>query len=126
MTQSILFTNNSKLSILVESWKKKCSGLSIMFDELVNPGETITLYSSTGEWYIHHRFVYDNELNYDEVKLRNEWIEFYKSKTGIKTNPFKLGKFRNMSCAQGDFCWMESEYFDAKYVNGVIIFEEIV
>ena len=131
MSHSILFTNNSKMSILLETWMELLHNNEVhkLYEIVIHPQENVEIYSSTGEWYIHHRF--EKTKNTKNARLNQEWFDFYKSKTTkLDDNkiliPYRLGKFRDKPCIQGDFCWIESEYFQAKYVDGVIIFEECV
>jgi len=119
----IKFVNNSNLSIILETWMDGGFGLSGMKSCIIHPQETTTSFSSTGDYYIHHRFEHETY-----IKLKQEWIDFYKSKINDIDykilNPNRLGKLRNKPI-HGKFCWIESKYFQLNYVDGVIIFENI-
>ena len=93
---------------------------------VLHPQDSTRSYSSTGEWYIHNIFEHETE-----IKLKNEWEDFYKSKMMTDNdykiiNTYRLGKVRDKPCISGNYCWMETKYFQANYIDGIIIFEECV
>ena len=65
----------------------------------------------------------------NEIKFKQEWMDFYKSKTNNVDDkiiyPNRLGKFHDKPSVGGQYYWMDNNYFQANYVDDVIIFEEI-
>lgn len=109
MIPTIIFKNNCKiLSIIVSTWMYKMNCLSEYIDIEIPPNTTIELKSSTGEWIIGSLF--------QENKQRNLWKNH-----GLELNP-RIAKFRNNSCATGNYTWnfMDND-FDLVHENGNII-----
>jgi len=104
--KSILFYNSTIFPVFVEGWKRNQT-----YEQFVHPNEHCTVYSESGEWYIHKMFCSDNK----------EALEFWKKMVPEITYSY-LGKFRSEPCYQGDYSWMEYNMFDAVHDNGMIIF----
>ena len=105
----IKIKNNSKLSIVIETWHDHSYGLSRIYAFILHPQESTNSFSSTGEWYITHNFGYKNE-----IKFKQEWMDFYKSKTNNVDDkiiyPNRLGKFRDKPSVGGQYYWMDNNY----------------
>lgn len=125
MSHSSKIKNNSKLSIVIETWHDHSYGLSRMHTFIMHPQESTNSFSSTGEWYITNNF-----RDKSEIKFKQEWMDFYNSKMNDNDDkiiyPNRLGKFRDKPSVGGDYSWMDTNYFQANYVDCVIIFEEYV
>ncbi len=107
MNISTSFTNNSLLPVSLETWQ--CSGtyVSKLNAIYVESGETSSMPSETGEWYVTN-YIYDS-------KMRNKW-----NTAGYNTG-FEIGKFRNTPCVKGDFVWTYSKDFQLEYMNGNVV-----
>ena len=113
MTDTMKFHNNTKLPIIVSSWRTKMQGLSEYKDVTVLSGEIVDVYSDVGEWIIGSLFFVKE---YDD-QWRNEKLEQYS----------RMAKFRNKCCFSGDYTWNFSEEdFTLEYKDGLVIWSKVV
>jgi hypothetical protein len=98
---SVTFTNNTSLSINIETWQMIDNGLSQMKETTVNPGCTIVMDSQTGEWIL-NTYLYNQEMC-------NEWLN-KEYETGEV-----IGKFRNTPCVEGKYSYMYNDNFQIIY-----------
>jgi hypothetical protein len=100
----INFHNNTDLSVDIESW---VDGSNQMKRINVKPGEKLVIHSSVGEWHL--------------TNVDREILPYY-----------YIGKFWSVSCASGNYSWMDYYDFDCVYskaaneTNGLITFSKSV
>ena len=114
-TEHIIFHNKTHLPIIVETWVYNNPNL---INVVIEPFEKKQLYISTGEWYINCRF-------YEEHR-KLLWKQFYTNKLSNLVFLYYLGKFRNTPCFRGDYSWLEYDWFECLYCNGIMEFTETV
>lgn len=105
---SILFYNNTNIPVSLETWQRKCRGLSVYNDICVKNGEKRMMNSNTGEWFI-TTYVFGNELQ-DQVKQAGYEI-------GLE-----IGKFRDKPCIRGDYSWLDDDRlkFKIEYKDSIV------
>jgi len=117
--ERVLFHNNTHLPIIVETWVNDNSKISHTLTNLVvEPFEYADLTSITGEWYINCRF--------SEERRMTLWRQFYTDKNTNNMGSYYLGKFRNAPCMRGEYSWLEDDYFECVYYNGIMELRETV
>lgn len=111
-THSIIFYNNTNIPVSLETWQRKCRGLSEYNDICVKADESITMTSITGEWFI-TTYIYGTELK-EQVKSGGH-------KLGME-----IGKFCDRPCARGDYSWLADSriQFKIEYKDGVATLTE--
>lgn len=114
-TEHVIFYNNTYLPIMIETWVYNNPNLTHI---VIEPFEKLQLHSCTGEWYINCRFTEDSR------KLL--WKQFYTNNHSILQSSYYLGKFRNTPCIRGDYSWLENDWFECIYCNGMIEFKELL
>ena len=103
---SIIFYNNTNIPVSLETWQRKLRGLSVYNDICVKKGESVTMESNTGEWFI-TTYIYGTELK-EQVKSAGH-------KLGMD-----IGKFRDNPCYRGDYAWLSDDHipFKIEYKDG--------
>jgi hypothetical protein len=103
---SITFYNNTNIPVSLETWQRKCWGLSVYNDICVKKGETINMDSNIGEWFI-TTYVYGDELQ-QQIKLAGYEV-------GLE-----IGTFRDKPCIKGDYVWLDDDRlkFKIEYNDG--------
>lgn len=104
----VKFTNATKFPIVVESWVHKLDGLSTMKETIVEPFETIDVYSVTGEWYLHNMLTNQSDF----AIWKNNGFKF----------AGRVGKFRLDTDIGGNFAWFNEEGFSIKKQNDEFVF----
>jgi len=100
MDTYILFHNNSRFPLNVNSWVNESRCLNRL---KVGPGEKRIIPSSIGEWYM--------DTMFEDVSERTVWDE-----NGFG-HYFSVGKFRSTPNNDGVYSWMEYEGdFDCVFV----------
>jgi hypothetical protein len=114
MTSTIIFRNDTDLSVNLNYWVSESSGYSKLQITLVNPRETVLLSSSVGEWHIESM-----------MADRTMWKERGYDKC------LYIGKFWNKPCIHGTYSIIDyPDFFECLYfVNeetpeGTICFRE--
>jgi hypothetical protein len=105
-THSIEFINNTNIPVSLETWHQKLRGLSVYNDICVKNGESITMESNTGEWFITTYFI---------DKVLKEQVQSAGHKLGME-----IGKFCDRPCARGNYSWLadSSIQFKIEYKDG--------
>jgi hypothetical protein len=104
---SITFFNNTNIPVSLETWQRKCRGLSVYNDICVKNGGSITMESVTGEWFI-TTYVYGKEIQ-EQFKTAGHQLGM------------EIGKFRDNPCIRGDYSWLDDDRlpFKIEYKDGV-------
>jgi len=89
------------VAVNVATWKSIMPGLSEMYSLLVGSGESVTMISNTGEWYVEN-FITDKAIE-------EQW-EDLGYQTGIE-----IGKFRDDPCNKGNYTWVYYDDFVLEY-----------
>jgi hypothetical protein len=108
---SVGFLNNTDLPIGIESWMSKSSGLSVLNEIVIQPGEKTIVYSSVNEWIISLYHLSENEYS------------LWKKKHFFSNSSLRIGKFSSKKYIMGDygiFDWCE---FECIMQNGIIVFQ---
>jgi hypothetical protein len=117
--ERILFQNNTYLPVIIETWVNDNSKLShTLTNIVVEPFDYADLTSITGEWYIN--------CNFSDDKQRSLWTQFYTDKNSNYIGSYYLGKFRNTPCMYGEYSWLEDDYFECLYFEGIMELRETV
>ena len=105
-THSIEFINKTDIPVSLEAWQQKLRGLSVYNDICVKKGESVTMESNTGEWFI-TTYLIDKELK-EQVKSAGH-------KLGME-----IGKFRDNPSYRGDYAWLSDDHipFKIEYKDG--------
>lgn len=90
MDTYILFHNNTKFPVNVNSWVEDSRRLNSL---KVNPGEKRVILSCIGEWYM--------DTMFEDISDRKIWRE-----NGFG-HYFTIGKFRSTPNIHGIYSWME-------------------
>lgn len=98
--QSPTFINKTNLAINFETFQQQGFGFHKMVTQLVLPGKTAKLASNNGEWYLN---------TYFNLELCKNWI------LAGYTPGFRVGKFRDLPCAMGNYSWMDEDGLDIIY-----------
>jgi hypothetical protein len=103
---SIIFYNNTNIPVSLETWQRKLRGLSVYNDICVKKGESVTMESNTGEWFI-TTYIYGTELQ-EQVKSAGHQLGM------------DIGKFRDNPCYRGDYAWLDDDRipFKIEYKDG--------
>jgi hypothetical protein len=98
---SITIINQLNLPIIVETWQTIKNGLSEYIDVHIDGGQTVTISSDTGEWFVNNMF-YTSDIN-------DKWIA-----AGYDPG-FHIGKIRDSPCAKGNYVWLYHDDFILEY-----------